>query len=82
MTDDLRWNVRSAEGFPLQPIPGDPIGVVDAATKEDARKKAEDLYGRSVVVERQTRGDRERVSSDSCINRQREKQEPMEARDG
>lgn len=61
MTDDLRWNVRPTEGFPMAPYPGDPIGVVTAATKEDAELKAYDHYGRDVVVERQTRGERERA---------------------
>lgn len=60
MTDDLRWNVRPTEGFPMAAVPGDPIGVVTARDKDEAQQKAEDLFGRAVVVERQTRGDRER----------------------
>lgn len=44
-----RWAVRPSN-FPLG-APGEPVGYVDAADHTEAQAKAEDHYGRAVVVE-------------------------------
>lgn len=49
MTGLSAWSVRPSE-FPFGP-PGEVIGVVHAADRRVALQKAEDLYGRNVVVE-------------------------------
>lgn len=49
---DVTWIVRVSR-FPLA-TPGAKLGEVTAANRDDALRKAEDHYGRNVVVERAT----------------------------